>query len=98
MKLTLSTFVFIVALANVVAYSQAIAADATAKPKQALILPFAVANNAAATPGASGDACPKTPGNNLADTNSQKLIDTISTELQKKLAKKMDARIGQPGD
>ena len=38
------------------------------------------------------------PDNNLADTNSQKLIDTISTELQKKLAKKMDARIGQPGD
>jgi Domain of unknown function (DUF4410) len=101
MKLTLSTFVFSLALANVVAYSQAIAADATAaqsKPKQALILPFAVANNAAATPGASGDACPKTPGNNLADTNSQKLIDTISAKLQKKLAKKMDARIGQPGD
>ena len=101
MKLTLSTFVFSLALANVVAYSQATAADATAaqsKPKQALILPFAVANNVAATPGASGDACPKTPGNNLADTNSQKLIDTISTELQKKLAKKMDARIGQPGD
>jgi Domain of unknown function (DUF4410) len=98
MKLTLSTFVFSVALANVVAYSQAIAADATAKPKQALILPFAVANNAAATPGASGDACPKTadPNNNLADTNPQKLIDTISAELQKKLAKKMDARIGQP--
>ena len=86
MKLTLSTFVFSLALANVVAYSQATAADATAaqsKPKQALILPFAVANNAAATPGASGDACPKTPGNNLADTNSQKLIDTISAELQK---------------
>lgn len=101
MKLTLSTFVFSLALANVVAYSQATAADATAaqsKPKQALILPFAVANNAAATPGASGDACPKTPGNNLADTNSQKLIDTISAELQKKLAKKMDARVSQPGD
>jgi hypothetical protein len=101
MKLSLSTFVFSLALANVAASSQATAADATAaqsKPKQALILPFAVANNAAATPGASGDACPKTPGNNLADTNSQKLIDTISTELQKKLAKKMDARIGQPGD
>jgi Domain of unknown function (DUF4410) len=98
MKLTLSTFVVSVALANVVAYSQAPAADATAKPKQALILPFAVANNAAATPGASGDACPKTadPNNNLADTNPQKLIDTISAELQKKLAKKMDARIGQP--
>jgi hypothetical protein len=101
MKLSLSTFVFSLALANVAASSQATAADATAaqsKPKQALILPFAVANDAAATPGASGDACPKTPGNNLADTNSQKLIDTISTELQKKLAKKMDARIGQPGD
>jgi hypothetical protein len=101
MKPTLSTFVFSLALANVIVCSQATAADATAaqsKPKQALILPFAVANNAAATPGASGDACPKTPGNNLADTNSQKLIDTISTELQKKLAKKMDARIGQPGD
>ena len=101
MKLTLSTFVFSLALANVVAYSQATAADATAaqsKPKQALILPFAVANNAAATPGASGDACPKTPGNNLADTDSQKLIDTISAELQKKLAKKMDARVSQPGD
>jgi hypothetical protein len=101
MKLTLSTFVFSLALANVVAYSQATAADATvaqSKPTQALILPFAVANNVAATPGASGDACPKTPGNNLADTDSQKLIDTISAELQKKLAKKMDARIGQPGD
>src|SRR3984957_21240950 len=103
MKLNLSTFVFSLALANVVASSQATAADATAaqsKPKQALILPFAVANDAAATPGASGDACPKTsdPNNNLADTNSQKLIDTISAELQKKLAKKMDARIGQPGD
>jgi hypothetical protein len=99
MKLTLSTFVFSLALANVVAYSQATAAPAAqSKPKQALILPFAVANNAAATPGASGDACPKTPGNNLADTNSQKLIDTISAELQKKLAKKMDARIGQPAD
>ena len=101
MKLTLSTFVFSLALANVVAYSQATAADATAaqsKPKQALILPFAVANNAAATPGASGDACPKTPGTNLADTDSQKLIDTISAELQKKLAKKMDARVSQPGD
>ena len=64
MKLTLSTFVFSLALANVVAYSQATAADATAaqsKPKQALILPFAVANNAAATPGASGDACPRRP-------------------------------------
>jgi hypothetical protein len=93
--------VFSLALANVVAYSQATAADATAaqsKPKQALILPFAVANNAAATPGASGDACPKSPGHTLADANSQKLIDTISAELQKKLAKKMDARIGQPGD
>jgi Domain of unknown function (DUF4410) len=103
MKLTLSTFVFSLALANVVAYSQATAADATAaqsKPKQALILPFAVANDAAATPGASGDACPKTPDpkNNLADSNPQKLIDTISAELQKKLAKKMDARIGQPDD
>ncbi len=101
MKLTLSTFVFSLALANVVAYSQATAADATAaqsKPTQALILPFAVANNVAATPGASGDACPKAPGNNLAATDSQKLIDTISAELQKKLAKKMDARIGQPGD
>jgi hypothetical protein len=101
MKLTLSTFVFSLALANVVAYSQATAADATAaqsKPKQALILPFAVANNAAATPGASGEACPKTPGNNLADTDSQKLIDTISAELQKKLAKKMEARVSQPGD
>lgn len=101
MKLNLSTFAFGLALANVVAYSQATAADATAaqsKPTQALILPFAVANNAAATPGASGDACPKTPGDNMADANSQKLIDTISAELQKKLAKKMDARIGQPGD
>jgi hypothetical protein len=101
MKLTLSTFVFSLALANVVAYSQATAADATAapsKPTQALILPFAVANNAAATPGASGDACPKTPDNNLADSNAQKLVDTISAELQKKLAKKMDARIGQPAD
>jgi hypothetical protein len=101
MKPTLSTFVFSLAMANVVAYSQATAADATAaqsKPTQALILPFAVANNAAATPGASGDACPKTPDNNLADSNAQKLIDTISAELQKKLAKKMDARIGQPGD
>jgi hypothetical protein len=101
MKLTLSTFVFSLALANVVAYSQATAADATAaqsKPKQALILPFAVVNSAAATPGASEDACPKTPDNNLADSNPQKLIDTISAELQKKLAKKMDARIGQPGD
>ncbi len=38
------------------------------------------------------------PNNNLADSNSQKLIDTISAELQKKLAKKMDAHIGQPGD
>jgi len=103
MKPTLSTFVFSLALANVVACSQATAADATAaqpKPSQALILPFAVANNAAATPGASGNACPKTsdPNNHLADSNSQKLIDTISAELQKKLAKKMDARIGQPAD
>ena len=103
MKLTLSTFVLSLALANVVAYSQAAAADATAaqsKPKQALILPFAVANNAEATPGASGDACPKTPdpNNNLADTNPQKLIDAISAELKKKLTKKMDARIGEPGD
>jgi hypothetical protein len=103
MKLTRSTFVLSLALANVVACSQASAADAPAaqsKPKQALILPFAVANDAAATPGASGDACPKTPdpNNNLADTNPQKLIDTISAELQKKLAKKMDARIGQPAD
>jgi hypothetical protein len=105
MKLTLSTFVFSLALANVVACSQAVAADtptaaAQPKPTQALILPFAVANNAAATPGASGNACPKTPdaNNNVADTNTQKLIDTISTELQKKLAKKMDTRIGQPAD
>src|SRR3984957_21221223 len=100
MKLTLSTFVFSVALANVVAYSQATAVEAPPKPKQALILPFAVANNAAATPGASGDACPKTPDpkNNLADTNPQKLIDAISAELKKKLTKKMDARIGEPGD
>ncbi len=99
MKLTLLTFAFSLAFAS----SQAIAADATVaqpKPKQALILPFALANDAAATPGASGDACPKTsnPNNNLADSNPQKLIDTISTELQKKLAKKMDARIGQPAD
>jgi hypothetical protein len=101
MKLTLSTFVFSLALANAAASSQAIAADATAeqpKPKQALILPFAVANDAAATPGASGDACPKTTTNKVADSNPQKLIDTISTELQKKLAKKMEARVGQPSD
>jgi Domain of unknown function (DUF4410) len=103
MKLTFSTFVFSLALANVVVSSRALAADATAaqpKPKQALILPFAVANDAAATPGASGAACPKTPNpnNNLADTNPQKLIDTITAELEKKLAKKMDTRIGQPAD
>jgi hypothetical protein len=103
MKLALSTFVFNLALGNFVAYSQAKAADSSAaqpKPNQALILPFAVANNAAATPGPSGDACPKTPdpNNDLADTNSQKLIETISAELQKRLAKKMDARIGQPAD
>jgi hypothetical protein len=103
MKLAFSTIVFSLALGNVVANSQATAADSSVaqpKPKQALILPFAVANDAAATPGLSGDACPKTPdpNNNLADTNPQKLIDAISAELQKKLAKKMDARIGQPAD
>jgi hypothetical protein len=105
MKVTLPAFVFSLALANVVACTQATAADAAAaqsqpKPKQALILPFAVANDAAATPGASGDACPKTPNpkNDVADSNPQKLIDTISAELQKKLAKKMDARVGQPTD
>jgi hypothetical protein len=103
MKLAFSTIVFTLALGNFFAYSQATAADSSAaqpKPKQALILPFAVANNAAATPGASGDACPKTPNpnNNLADTNPQKLIDAISAELQKKLAKKMETRIGQPAD
>src|SRR6201985_2502705 len=105
MKVTLPAFVFSLALANVVAYSQATAADASAtqsqpKPKQALILPFAVANEAEATPGASGDACPKTPdpNNKVADSNPQKLIDTISAELQKKLAKKMETRIGQPTD
>jgi hypothetical protein len=103
MKVTLPAFALSLALANVVAYSQANAADVTAeqsKPKQALILPFAVANDAAATPGASGDACPKTPDpkNDVADSNPQKLIDTISAELQKKLAKKMDTRIGQPTD
>jgi hypothetical protein len=103
MKLAFSTFVFSLALGNVVAYSQATAADSSAaqpKPKQALILPFAVANNAAATPGPSGAACPKTPDPNnvLADTDSQKLIDTISAELQKRMAKKMDARIGEGAD
>jgi hypothetical protein len=105
MKVTLPAFVFSLALANVVACTQATAADAAAaqsqpKPNQALILPFAVANDAAATPGASGDACPKTPNpkNDVADSNPQKLIDTISAELQKKLAKKMDTRIGQPTD
>src|ERR1700739_2009716 len=102
MKLAFSTFVFSLAL-GVVANSQANAADSSAaqpNPKQALILPFAVANDAAATPGPSGDACPKTPNpnNNLADTNPQKLMDTISAELQKRLAKKMDARIGQQAD
>jgi hypothetical protein len=65
---------------------------------QALILPFAVASDAAATPGASGDACPKTPGNDLDATNSQKLIDAVTTELQKQLAKKMETRTGQPGE
>ena len=98
MKVTLSTFVFSLALVC----SQAHAADATAtqpKPKQAVILPFAVANDAATTPGASGAACPKAPdpNNNLAGTHPQKLIDTISAELEKQLGKKMDVRIGQPG-
>lgn len=103
MKLTISTLVFSLALGNVIAYSQTAAADSSAaqpKPKQALILPFAVANNAASSPGPSGNACPKTldPNDVMADTDSQKLIDTISAELQKKLAKKMDARIGEPAD
>lgn len=103
MKFVISTLVFSLALANAVAYGQATASDASStqpKPTQALILPFAVANNSAATPGPSGEACPKTPdpNNTLADTDTQKLIDTISTELQKKLAKKMDAHIGAPAD
>jgi hypothetical protein len=71
---------------------------ATAGATQALILPFAVASDAAATPGASGDACPKTPGNDISATNSQKLIDAVAAELQKQLMKKMETRIGQPGD
>jgi Domain of unknown function (DUF4410) len=53
------------------------------------------------TPGTgAGDARPKTPDANnvLADTDSEKLIDTISAELQKRLAEKMDARIGEPAD
>ncbi|HET6216456.1 MAG TPA: DUF4410 domain-containing protein [Acidobacteriaceae bacterium] len=103
MKLAFSTLVFSLALGSLVAYRQANAADTSAaqpKPNQALILPFAVANNAAGTPGPSGDACPKTPDPNnvLVDTESQKLVETISAELQKRMAKKMDARIGQPAD
>jgi hypothetical protein len=103
MKLTRSTFVFCLALANAISCRAATAADAAAappKPSQALILPFAVANYSEATPGASGDACPKTQdaNNHVADTDPLKLIDTISAELQKKLAKKMDARIGGPTD
>lgn len=105
MKLAVSTIIFSLALGSALAPSQANAADSSTtaaqpKPKQALIFPFAVANNAAATPGPSGAACPKNfdPNNNLADTDWQKLVDTISAELQKKLAKKMDTRIGEPAD
>jgi hypothetical protein len=102
-KLTRSTFVFCLALANALVCTEATAADAAAgqpKPSQALVLPFAVANSSEATPGASGDACPKMPdpNNHVTDTNPLKLIETISEELQKKLAKKMDTRIGQPTD
>ncbi|HTZ60890.1 MAG TPA: DUF4410 domain-containing protein [Acidobacteriaceae bacterium] len=103
MNVFVSTLVFSLALGGAVAYGQATASGAPStqpKPTQALILPFAVANNATATPGPSGDACPKPPdpNNDLADTDTQKLIETISTELQKKLGKKMTARVGAPGD
>jgi hypothetical protein len=103
MRRSISTLVFSLTLGGVAAYGQATAADTSAtqpKPTQALILPFAVANNAAATPGPSGEACPKTPDpdKTLADTDSQKLIDEVSAELQKKLSKKMDARVGASTD
>ena len=87
-KLTISTLVFSLALGKVIAYSQTAAADSSAaqpKPKQAFILPFAVANNAASSPGPSGNACPNTldPNDVMAGTQiRQKLIDTISSECK----------------
>ena len=106
MKVIVSTLAFGLAMGVPVAYGQAPvagAASALPKPTQALILPFAAISNPSATPGPSGEACP--PAN---DTNSeakppdpeevQKLTDAVSAELQKKLAKKMDARIGTSTD
>jgi Domain of unknown function (DUF4410) len=106
MKVIVSTLAFGLAMGVPVAYGQAPvagAASALPKPTQALILPFAAISNPSATPGPSGAACPS-----ANDTNSeakppdpaevQKLTDTVSAELQKKLAKKMDARIGTSTD
>ena len=106
MNLAISTLVFSLTLGSAVAYSQATPAGGSAmqpKPTQALILPFAVVTDPSGTPGPSGEACPKTPDPNvnnkiLTDEEKQKLLDTISTELQKRISKKMEARVGTPSD
>jgi hypothetical protein len=101
MKLFVSTFILTMAFGSAIAYSQA-TTPAPPKPTQALILPFAAVTDAAATPGPSGEACPKDFDPNdakiVTDEEKQKLIDTVSTELQKRLSKKMQARVGAPGD
>jgi hypothetical protein len=104
MKLVVSTLVFALALGNTVAQGQAAAPSGASsmlpQPTQALILPFAAVTNPAATPGLSGDACPQTTDTSkpLDDEELQKLTDTVSAQLQKKLSKKMQARVGTPSD
>jgi Domain of unknown function (DUF4410) len=103
MKLVVSTLIFGLTLGSAIAYGQASPSSASTippKPTQALILPFAAVTNPAATPGPSGQACPQTSDTDkpLSDEEVQKLTDTVSAELQKKLSKKMQARVGTPSD
>jgi hypothetical protein len=104
MKFAIPTLVFSMALGNAFAYGQTAssASPSLPKPTQALILPFAAISNPSATPGPSGEACPKTADQSdskvVSDEEKQKLTDIVSTELQKRLAKKMTARVGTPSD
>jgi hypothetical protein len=106
MKALVLTLAFSLTMSSAAARGQATAPTAPPalpKPTQALILPFAAVSNPTATPGPSGAACPP-----ATDANSdkappdpeelQKLTDVVSTELQKKLAKKMDAKVGTATD
>lgn len=78
---------------------------AVSAPDHALIYPFAVDTNTADALRPSSEACPRVidPARKVTDKLNPHLIDAISHQLQKKLAKKMPADIAtadsqpQPG-